>query len=77
MAIEPGQPGRGGELSQRAERTCFFVLLFLIALLCFQGIGTGEVKLYSDESLHAMNGVFLRDVLHDHPWRWPLQYAYE
>lgn len=55
-------------------------LLGLIALLCIpwlRDIGVGEVHLITDETRHAMNGVFVLDFLHDLPLRWPLQYAEE
>jgi dolichyl-phosphate-mannose-protein mannosyltransferase len=55
-------------------------LLGLIILLCvpwLRGIGKGEVHLMTDETRHAMNGVFVLDFLHDLPLRWPLLYAEE
>lgn len=55
-------------------------LLGLIILLCvpwLRGITKGEVHLITDETRHAMNGVFVLDFIHDLPLRWPLQYAEE
>jgi hypothetical protein len=53
------------------------LLLLMAALLISHGITKGEVHFYFDETHHAFTGVFFRDLLVDHPFAHPLQYAYE
>ncbi len=53
------------------------VLLLLVLVVVSRGITQGEFFYYSDETRHAMNGVFFRDFFLDHPLQHPLQYVYE
>ncbi len=53
------------------------ILLLGVALVVSRGITTGELHFYIDETRHAMNGVFFRDLLVDLPLSNPLQYARE
>jgi 4-amino-4-deoxy-L-arabinose transferase-like glycosyltransferase len=54
------------------------ILLLLVALVISRGIAAGELTFYGgDESRHAMDGVFFRDLLVDHPFHHPVQYAYQ
>ncbi len=57
-----------------------WILLLLLVFLCIpwlRDIAKGEVHLITDETRHAMNGLFLLDFMRDLPLGWPLQYAYE
>lgn len=60
-----------------SEGIALLVLLVLLAIPWVRGIDRGEVHLITDETRHAMSGVFLFDFFHDLPLRWPLQYAAE
>lgn len=53
------------------------ILLLVVALVVSRGITQGEFHFYTDETRHAFNGVFFRDLLTDLPLKHPLQYAYE
>jgi hypothetical protein len=54
-----------------------FILIALTALVLSRGISKGEFFFYADETRHAMNGVFFRDVLATMPVGHPVQFAYE
>ncbi len=58
------------------NRLHWLVLLFVGAIICI-GITKGEFFFFGDEMRHAMTGVFFRDLIVDHPWHDPIQYAYE
>ena len=53
------------------------LLIVLTAAVASQGISQGEFFFHTDEMYHAMNGLFVRDFLVDHPIHHPVQYAYE
>ena len=59
------------------ERWILLLLLVLLGFPWLQDISKGELHLLTDETRHAMNGVFILDLLRDTPVSWPLQYAYE
>lgn len=59
------------------ERWILLLLLVLLGFPWLQDINKGELHLLTDETRHAMNGVFILDLLRDIPLSWPLQYAYE
>jgi hypothetical protein len=70
---------RGFECSGLRAREWVLVCALLV-LLCgswLRGIGRGEVHLMADETRHALNGVFVLDLVRDHPWSWPLQYSFQ
>ncbi len=73
------RPGAvAGRLSfLRREQVALLLLLALLAIPWLHGITRGEIHLITDETRHAMSGLFLYDFLHDLPLRAPLQYAYE
>jgi 4-amino-4-deoxy-L-arabinose transferase-like glycosyltransferase len=54
-----------------------WLLLVLVAVAISHGITKGEPSFANDETRHAMNGVFMRDLLVDMPLRHPMQYSYE
>jgi hypothetical protein len=54
-----------------------WMLLLLIALVVSRGITKGEFYFDVDETRHAMNGVFMHDLMVDMPLKNPMQYAYE
>jgi len=54
-----------------------WLVLLLVGLIISIGITRGEFFFFYDEMQHAMTGVFFRDLLIDHPWSNPVQYAYE
>ncbi len=53
------------------------ILFLLVVLVGSRDITQGEFHFYTDETRHAMSGVFFRDLLLDFPVRHPIQYAYE
>ncbi len=53
-----------------------FLLLLVVGLVIARGIASSELFFFGDETRHAMNGVFFRDFIVDHPLRHPLQYIY-
>ncbi len=53
------------------------LLLLVVTLVLSRGINEGEFHFYNDETRHAFNGVFFRDLLVDLPLKHPVQYAYE
>jgi hypothetical protein len=54
-----------------------WLLLILIAVVLSHGITKGEPSFANDETRHAMNGVFMRDLLVDMPIHNPIQYSFE
>jgi hypothetical protein len=54
-----------------------WLVLLVVGLIISIGITRGEFYFFGDEMRHAMTGVFFRDLIVDHPWRNPVQYAYE
>jgi 4-amino-4-deoxy-L-arabinose transferase-like glycosyltransferase len=70
----------GSRVATRVARSLLspeVILLLLVALVISRGITRSELFFMSDETRHAMNGVFFRDLLVDHPFSHPLQYAYQ
>ncbi len=61
----------------RLSRGALLLLLALLALLLSRGLTRGEPYYFNDETRHAMNGAFVRDLLADRPLDDPLRYAYE
>jgi hypothetical protein len=53
------------------------MLMVLSTLVISRGINKGEFFYHTDEMSHAMNGVFVRDLLADRPLLHPIQYAYQ
>lgn len=51
-------------------------VLLVATLFIVRGIGRGEFNYYVDETQHAMTGMFLADVISDHPFAHPIEYAY-
>jgi 4-amino-4-deoxy-L-arabinose transferase-like glycosyltransferase len=54
-----------------------WLLLLLITVVLSHGMTRGEPSFANDETRHAMNGVFMRDLAVDMPFRHPIQYSYE
>ncbi|MBI1738939.1 MAG: glycosyltransferase family 39 protein, partial [Acidobacteria bacterium] len=54
-----------------------WLVLLAVGIIISIGITRGEFFFFGDETRHAMTGVFFRDLLVDHPWSNPVQYAYE
>ncbi len=54
-----------------------WVVLLVVGLIICIGITESEYFFFGDEMRHAMTGVFFRDLIVDHPWHNPIQYAYE
>ena len=64
-------------LSQRlvaSDALSLLVLSLGLCLLFWKALDAGEFW-WTDESRHAMNGVFFLDLWRDMPWRAPYQYA--
>jgi hypothetical protein len=53
------------------------LLILLTATIASQGMSRGGFFFHTDEMYHAMNGLFVRDLIVDFPIRHPVQYAYE
>lgn len=60
-----------------AFRHPILILLLLLGLILLRGIHRGEAFYDTDETRHAMDGVFVRDLLIDHPLKHPIQYTYD
>ncbi|MCL4524481.1 MAG: glycosyltransferase family 39 protein [Acidobacteria bacterium] len=54
-----------------------WLVLLLVGIVISIGMTQSEFFFFGDEMRHAMTGVFFRDLLVDHPWSNPVQYAYE
>jgi hypothetical protein len=54
-----------------------WLLLLFIGIIISIGISYGEFFFFGDEMRHAMTGVFFRDLYVDHPWSYPVRYAFE
>ena len=54
-----------------------WLLLLVVGIIISIGISNGEFFFFGDEMRHAMTGVFFRDLIVDHPWNYPVRYAYE
>lgn len=59
---------------KRTDLLWLAFLLFPSLLLCGMSLQSGEFW-WTDESRHAMNGVFILDFVRDMPWRAPMDYA--
>ena len=52
-------------------------VLFVSTPVIVRGIHTGEFSYNVDETQHAVTGLFVADLLHDHPLAHPVDYAYQ
>lgn len=59
------------------SRILLAVVLLVATLLIVRGIGRGEFNYNVDETQHAMTGLFFADLIADHPWTHPVEYAYK
>lgn len=59
------------------EWSYLVLLVLLLCATCLKGIAHGELHFMTDETRHAMNGVFVLDFLRDFPRNWPIQYSYD
>jgi len=72
VAPSIGKSGRSGR--SYALLVC---VLTLSTVVIVRGIHTGEFSYNVDETQHAMTGVFVSDLVRDHPLSHPIDYAYQ
>ena len=58
------------------QRTYIFILL-AITLGMYFGLPKGGDIDWADASRHALNGAFVLDFIQQHPWRHPIEFAYD
>lgn len=66
--------------ARRWEHRCTWLLLGVLLLstvVMVRGIHTGEFSYNVDETQHAVTGLFVADLLRDHPVTHPVQYTYQ
>ena len=67
-------PDRGG-WNQRST-VLLLCVLTLAAVVVQQGVRVGEFSYNADETQHAVTGLYVADLVRDHPWAHPIEYTY-
>jgi len=61
----------------RHSRAPLAVVLVLVSIVIVRGISKGEFSYNTDETQHAVTGLYVADLIRDRPFSHPIEYTYQ
>ncbi|PWT83847.1 MAG: hypothetical protein C5B58_05805 [Acidobacteria bacterium] len=63
--------------NRRHSRLPLAAILLLVSIVIVRGISKGEFSYNTDETQHAVTGLYVADLVRDHPFSHPIAYTYQ